>query len=86
MRVVLGKFAHPKKSVQNAAFFVAMHDAVFEKFKRQIAVRADVALIDLDVADAVHRLYAVFCLVDRRKVHIFFIVCVVAALFPHVGF
>ena len=42
MRVVLGKFAHPKKPVQNAAFFMAMHDAVFEKFKRQIAVRADV--------------------------------------------
>ena len=54
--VVLREGAHPHQPVQRARRLVAVHDAELGHAQRQVAVRAQPVLEDLDVARAVHRL------------------------------
>ena len=56
MRVVLREGAHAHQPVQRAGRLVAMHDAELGHAQRQLAIRAQPVLEDLDVAGAVHRL------------------------------
>ncbi len=65
VRVVLRERPHTHESVQRARRFVAMHLAELRQAQRQLAVAAQVALEDLDVAGAVHRLDDERLLVDR---------------------
>ena len=56
MRVVLRESAHAHQPVQRAGRLVAMHVAEFRQPDRQVAIRLQTMLEDLDVAGAVHRL------------------------------
>ncbi len=56
VRVVLREGAHAQQPVQRARRLVAVHDAEFGEPQRQLAIRAQAVLEDLDVARAVHRL------------------------------
>ena len=60
VRVVLREGAHAHQPVQRARRLEAVHLAEFGELERQVAVRLQPVLEDLDVAGAVHRL-------DRRR-------------------
>jgi len=56
MRVVLGETAHAGQAVQLARLLVAVDRAELGQAHRQVAVRMQVVLVDVDVVRAVHRL------------------------------
>src|SRR5712692_5209867 len=56
VRVVLREAAHALHPVERAAALVAVHRAELADAQRQLAVRVDLRLVDLDVTRAVHRL------------------------------
>ena len=69
--IILRESAHAKHAVERARALVAIDRAELRIPDRQIAVRMHVALVDLDVARAVHRLEVVVDFLDRhRGVHV----------------
>ena len=92
MRVVLGERAHAHHAMQRARGLIAMHDAEFGEPQRQLAIRAQAVLEDLDMAGAVHRLQRIDALVLRlgvvaggaRHEHVLAIPAPMAGDFPQV--
>src|SRR5580704_1828752 len=56
MRVVLGEGAHPHDAMNRAGRLVAVDDAEFGDFHRQVAIGFEAVLEDLHVAGTIHRL------------------------------
>src|ERR1700730_2079950 len=56
MRVVLGEGAHPHEAMNRAGRLVAVADAKFGDFHRQVAIGFEAVLEDLHVAGTIHRL------------------------------
>ncbi len=74
VRVVLREAAHAQEPVQRARRLVAMHRAELGNAERQVAIRLQAVLENLDMARAVHRLddvdpIAVVDLIARRLRH-----------------
>ena len=59
VRVVLGHPPHAGEPVHDTGALVAIHGTELEKSQRQVAVRAQLTLVDEDVERAVHRLQVV---------------------------
>ena len=80
--VVLGDVPHPQQAVQRAARLVAVHEARLGVADRQVAVGAQLGLVDLHVRRAVHGLQAHGPLLDLREVHVVAELVPVARLLP----
>ena len=74
--------AHAHQAVQRARGLVAMAGTEFAVAQRQLAVRAQAGVEDLDVARAVHRLDRVVAFLGRRGEHVVLVVLPVARLLP----
>ena len=83
MGIVLGEAAHAHQAVQHAGALVAIDGAPLGQTHRQVAVAAQVTLVDQDVERAVHGLDVVVLLVDlHRRIHVLFVEAEVAAGLP----
>ena len=80
--VVLRKAADAHQAVQRAGRLVAVALTEFTVADRQIAVRAERALEDLDVTRAVHRLQSVDAVLRLRRKHVGAVLRPVAGLLP----
>ena len=87
MGVIHRKAAHPRQAVQLAALFIAVNRAQFGQAQGQIAVAAQLALVNFDVVRAVHRLEHELLVihVDGRVLAVF-VVGIVAAGYVQVDF
>src|SRR5258708_18774240 len=85
VRVVLSKAADAEQTVEHAAAFVAIDRAELGKAHRQLAVAAELGLVNQDVAGAIHGLELVIGFFDLyRAEHAVFVIIRVAAGFPEV--
>ena len=82
VRVVLGDVAHAQQAVQRAAGLVAVDEALLGVADRQVAVGAQVGLVDLHVGRAVHGLEAHGPVLDVGEVHVVAVHVPVARLAP----
>ena len=73
--VVLGDVAHPQQAMERAAGLVAVHEALLGVADREVAVGARLALVDLHVGRAVHRLQAHGLALHVREVHVVAVTC-----------
>ena len=81
--VILGEAAHSQQAVQHAAALIAVDRTAFGIAQRQVAVRTRVALVNVQVEGAVHRLEVILLALDiHRGVHVFFVKVQVPAGFP----
>ncbi len=80
--IVLGELPNAQKAVQHAAFFVPVHYAKLEIALGHIAIAAHIVAVNQHVANAVHRLDAVFVFLNLREIHIFTIMIVMAGFLP----
>ena len=79
VRVVLRKAAHAQQAVHHARALVAIDGAEFAEPHRQIAIRLQRIFVDQDVARAIHRLEAIFGVVELHGVeHVLRVVALVA--------
>jgi hypothetical protein len=84
--VVLGKAADAQQAVHCPATLVAVDVAQLGVADGEVAVAARVALIDKDVAGAVHGLEAVLGVVELHgRVHVFGVVALVAGDLPELA-
>ena len=84
MGVILRELAHPHQTVKHPGLFVAVNRPQFEIAQRQIAVGADLRLVDQHVGEAVHRLDAVGLLIHLGEVHVLPVVIEVARPLPEI--
>ena len=83
MSIVLGKSAHAQQSVHHAGTLIAIHRPQFTQPHRQIAIRLQRILVNQNVERAIHRLQAVFGIVEFHDVeHVFRVVAFVARGLP----
>ncbi len=81
VRIILGEPAHAQQAVQHTAAFVTIDGAHLRKAHGQVAVRTDLALVNIQMEGAVHRFQKVLLAFDiNRRVHILFIKTEVAAV------
>ena len=86
VRVVLREPAYAQQAVQHAAAFVAIDGAEFGEPHGQIAIAAQLRLVNKDVAGAIHRLELVFGFFDfHRAEHVVFVKAGVAAGVPQLA-
>src|SRR5271169_2888681 len=84
--VVLGKAAHAQQAVHDAGALVAIDGAELAVARWQIAVGLERVLVDEDVERTVHRLHAVFRVVQfHGGEHVLRVVAGVAGGLPQVG-
>lgn len=83
VRVILREAAHAHKPVQHARAFVAIDGALLRVAQRQVAVRAQAALVDVQVEGAVHRLDEVLLTLNfDGRVHVLFVEAQMSARLP----
>jgi hypothetical protein len=85
VRVVLGDVPDAQQAVQRAARLVAVDEPLLGVADREVAVGVQVALVDLDVGRAVHRLEAHGPLLHVREVHVVAVDVPVARLLPELA-
>ena len=85
MRVVLGEAADAQQAVHHARTLVAIDGAELAQAHRQVAIRLQRVAIDQDVERTVHRLHAVFRIVQfHGDEHVLRVVAFVAAGLPQI--
>ena len=85
VRVVLGKAAHAQQAVHHARALVAIDGAELAQAHRQIAIRLERVAIDEDVERTVHRLHAIFRVVQfHGGEHVLRVVAFVAGGLPQI--
>ena len=86
MRIVLREAAHAQQAVHGAAALVAVDVAEFCVAHGQVAVALWRVFVDEDVPGAVHRLQAVFRVVELHgRVHVFAIEALMPADLPELA-
>ncbi len=82
MRVILRKATHAHQTMQRTGRLVTVARAKLGQAQRQIAVRTQITIKDLDVTRAVHRLDGVDALFRFRDEHIVVVVLPVTRALP----
>ena len=85
MRIVLRESAHPKQAMEHAGPFIPIDRSQFSIADGQIAVAAQMRLVDHDVERAIHRLELIFTVFNfHGNEHIVAVIIDVAAGFPEI--
>jgi len=85
--IILGEAADAHQTVQHTRALIAIDRALFGKSQRQIAIRTQLALVDVQVEGAVHRLDVILLVLDLdRGIHVLFIEPQMTARLPQAGF
>ena len=85
MRIVLREAAHPQQAMEHARPFVSVDRSQFAIADGQIAVTAQMRLVDHDVERTVHRLELILAVFHfHGNEHVVAVIIDVAAGFPEI--
>src|SRR3989344_8263935 len=82
MRIVNGECLHSEKTVQNTRKLMPMNQAKLSQPERKIAIRALRVSVNKRASGTIHRFNRILGFTKLRKIHMIFIMGVMAALLP----